>query len=285
MNVLKHVKALLISIILLISFIIIPISGGNVSSSQNILYVGGNGPGNFSKIQAAIDAANPGDTVFVFNGMYHENIFIIKTINLVGEDKNNTIIDADRNGSVVYIIGNRVTLSGFTLQNSSREYYTNGGVEVYSADTHIKNNIIKNNRVGIHLLYARGLIPNGNNTIENNIIIYNEMSSCCIHCSNNKIIRNHIENNGGGIFLQQFARFNKVNENNLINNTQDAGHFRAIFNTWNKNYWDTWVGLKNPLLKKCPKMIPKYWPVMGELEKFPWPSFDFHPQNQPYVIC
>ena len=33
----------------------------------NTLYVGGSGPGNFSHIQDAIDAASPGDTVFVYD--------------------------------------------------------------------------------------------------------------------------------------------------------------------------------------------------------------------------
>jgi parallel beta-helix repeat protein len=235
-------------------------------------------------IQAAIDAAKPGDTVFVYNGTYYENIFIIKTINLIGEDKNNTVIDGKRNGSVVYIVGVGVTLSGFTLQNSSREHYTHAGIEMYSGGNHIEGNIVTNNRVGIHLLFAVGLIPKGNNTLENNIIIDNDRDAFCVHCSNNTIQRNHMENNGGGVFLQQFARFNKIDENNFINNTYDSGHYRAIFNTWDNNYWDDWIGLKNPLMKLCPKMIPKYVPFLGEFRKLPWPSFDFHPALKPYEI-
>lgn len=49
------------------------------------LYVGGNGPNNYTKIQDAIDNANDGDTVFVYNGIYYERLFINKTINLIGE--------------------------------------------------------------------------------------------------------------------------------------------------------------------------------------------------------
>ena len=40
-------------------------------SSGNILYVGGNGSGNYSKIQDAINDSVDGDTVFVYNGTYY----------------------------------------------------------------------------------------------------------------------------------------------------------------------------------------------------------------------
>jgi hypothetical protein len=37
-------------------------------------YVGGSGPGNHTKIHLAISAANPGDTIFVYNGTYNEQL-------------------------------------------------------------------------------------------------------------------------------------------------------------------------------------------------------------------
>ncbi len=55
-------------------------------SFGNILYVGGSGSGNYSKIQDAIDNASDGDTVFVFKGIYYEHLRIGKDINLFGED-------------------------------------------------------------------------------------------------------------------------------------------------------------------------------------------------------
>ncbi len=38
--------------------------------------VGGSGPGNFSKIQDAVDNTSDGDIVFVYNGFYQENLHI-----------------------------------------------------------------------------------------------------------------------------------------------------------------------------------------------------------------
>jgi hypothetical protein len=40
----------------------------NCPAAGNILYVGGGGPGNYTKIQDAINNAINGDTIFVFSG-------------------------------------------------------------------------------------------------------------------------------------------------------------------------------------------------------------------------
>ncbi|MBE3093908.1 MAG: hypothetical protein IMZ52_02670, partial [Actinobacteria bacterium] len=46
------------------------------TSRGNWLYVGGSGPGNYSSIQAAINATSSGDTVFVYaaSSPYYENV-------------------------------------------------------------------------------------------------------------------------------------------------------------------------------------------------------------------
>jgi len=98
-----------------------PISNGNT------LYVGGTGEGNYTKIQDAINNASDGDTVFVYNGTYYENVIINKNNHiLTGEDKNTTIIDGGkRNGNVVTIYYvDWVAISGFTIKNS--EYLSEG---------------------------------------------------------------------------------------------------------------------------------------------------------------
>jgi len=87
-------------------------------SSGNTLYVGGSGPGNYTSIQGAIDDAEDGDTVFVYDDSspYYENVVVDESINLVGEDKATTIIDGDYNKcSVVDIREDGVLVSGFTI--------------------------------------------------------------------------------------------------------------------------------------------------------------------------
>ncbi|MCX6663941.1 MAG: hypothetical protein NTZ75_06800, partial [Euryarchaeota archaeon] len=79
----------------------------------HILYVGGLNPGNYSKIQDAIDNASDGDTVFVYDDSapYYENIAITVSIHLIGENRNTTSIEGWNNVVSIFVDG--VTVSGF----------------------------------------------------------------------------------------------------------------------------------------------------------------------------
>ena len=70
---------------------------------------------NFSSIQDGINAVVPSGNVYVSNGSYYENVVINKKINLIGEDRNGTIIDGGGSGNVVYITADGVNISGFTM--------------------------------------------------------------------------------------------------------------------------------------------------------------------------
>ena len=82
------------------------------------------GGADYTKIQNAIDNSTNGDTIFVYNGLYVENININKSINLIGEEPQNRIIDGNFTEDVVNIIADCVTIEGFTLKNcgKNREY-------------------------------------------------------------------------------------------------------------------------------------------------------------------
>ena len=87
-------------------------------SNGKVLYVGGNGPGNFSKIQDAINNASDGDTIFVYSGTYDEIIIVNKSVDLIGQNKSDTIIKGIGSGDVVHIYVSWVTIKNFKINNS-----------------------------------------------------------------------------------------------------------------------------------------------------------------------
>lgn len=70
-------------------------------------------------IQAAVDAASSGDTIFIYNGTYFENIVVDKSLILTGENRNITIINGDGSGDVVSINAGDCVISEFTVKNGS----------------------------------------------------------------------------------------------------------------------------------------------------------------------
>ena len=114
----------------------------------------------FSLWIRSIACANNDDTVFVYSGFYREIINVGKSISMIGEDKNNTIINGRKwsiEDDVIYVDSDNVLISGFTIQNSGNGIYvgrpptinTVSGIDIRSKNNTIKNNIIKNNCRGI----------------------------------------------------------------------------------------------------------------------------------------
>jgi parallel beta-helix repeat protein len=132
-------------------------------SRGNWLYVGGSGPGNYTRIQDAINASSDGDTVYVYAGFYAEFLVINRSINLKGETENETILDGNDSflQRIVTLESDNVSVSNFTIQNGR-----GGGIEIYSSNNTISHNIITRNNFGI-ILYRYG--------IKDNIITGNQM--------------------------------------------------------------------------------------------------------------
>ena len=215
-------------------------------------------------IQEGINNVSVGGTVNVFNGTYYENVVINKTIDLIGEDRNTTIIDGGRNGNVIKIKDNRINISGFTIKKSGWTDQTGpAGIDVRSNYNTITGNIILNNSIGIQLLedspsnntitgnnissnnYCGILLGySSNNTITGNNISSNNYCGIELRYSSNSnaITGNTISNNDEGIYLWGSSNNNNIYHNNFINNTQSADD--ECNNSWDNgypsggNYWD-----------------------------------------------
>lgn len=218
-------KLMVIGIIILMVGVSIPSTGIKVKKSNasfvgNTYYVGGIGPGNYSKIQDAIDNTTDGDTIFVFNGTYYENVIIDKSINLIGEDKETTIIEGSESGNFINISADWVNISGFTIRNSgglnnTKKYAV--GIKIHSNHNSIMYNIISGNHIGINLVETSSY-----NIISNNNITSNKYDGIDIDKSNNnKIMNNNIKNNDYGI-SHSYSNYNTFRGNNIISNSIDG---------------------------------------------------------------
>lgn len=206
------------------------------SAKEYDIYVDDDGTADYTSIQEAIDAANPGDIVYVYNGMYNENITITKTISLIGEDKSNTIINGSDPSYVLYVSADHVSISGFTIQSSGELIGT--GVGIHTNNNSITNNIINNNAHGICVYYS-----DNNNTISGNIIINNRYYGMKFYCSSNNIISDNtiINNSYDGIYFEESCSNNTISGNTINNNGNgidfwDSINNDIIGNTINNNW-------------------------------------------------
>ena len=185
----------------------IPISSGNT------LYVGGTGPGNYTKIQDAIDNASDGDTVFVFSGSYYEGVRIRKQINLIGEDKNTTIIEAENRHNAIILYDEYIGISGFTINNTN-DWSDDCGIEIQNAwGTHTTHNTITDNIFKNHKSSAINVYESSYNTIKNNLIIKSGGISTGSYCSYNDISNNIFI--GSGISVWGDPKYTTISGNHI----------------------------------------------------------------------
>jgi parallel beta-helix repeat protein len=166
-------KYLTIGIILLfVGTCIISISAQDTektlpASRGNTLYVGGNGPGNYTRIQDAIDNASGETTVFVYPGSYEEDIAIPSFVHVLGYEKQSTILKGDQSEYVVkFNVGTKnASIACFTIENIEANTSYNGiFIPAYCENITISDNILTQQgwREGIFIWSSSKVTVTGN---------------------------------------------------------------------------------------------------------------------------
>jgi parallel beta-helix repeat protein len=195
----------------------------------------------FNSISDGINHASTDDVIFVFSGIYTENLILAKKLSLIGEDKDTTIINGNSLGNVIQIYGDNIEISGFTIQNSGIDnlnFYA--GIKVFGNNIIIYDNIITNCFDGISLLFTYksklfdnkifynlryGLLIDHSEefNIFNNYVFSNSRYGFYVFNSiNGKLYRNNIylqNNTGIGITLSEKLN---ISYNNIFNNIENG---------------------------------------------------------------
>ncbi|MEM2507449.1 MAG: NosD domain-containing protein [Candidatus Bathyarchaeia archaeon] len=202
-------------------------------------------PPDYQKIQEAINKACIGDTVFVHSGTYYENVVVNKTILLIGECKENTIIDGNGVGKVLELTVDGILVSNFSIvngevgvhiTNSHKHMIKNniiarnvrGATGIYYTQVVYENNTVKENEFGIDFGHLGG--PSSSNNLAKMNYIYDNFAGIYVSASegNNTIDSNFIFNNNIGIVLDN-TKNNRIIGNIFINNTRAGGFEKGIY--------------------------------------------------------
>jgi len=269
----KNAFIILLVGIIFLSFFTVLCPFETCDAAGNTLYVGGGGPGNYTRIQDAVNAASGGDIIYVYSGTYYENIVVSKDITLTGENKDSTVVDGGENDHTIDVNGERFNeiefhISGFTIRNAGgtgndcialsfvnageiddnkiSDSALSDGIQMdHCSEVTISNNLIDNNAKGAGI----SLTLSENNIIHDNIIQDNYEGIYIYYSSNdNQIYSNTIAENNYGIRIaqeiQSSGNYFYLNDlkDNVVENAEDPHT-----NHWNYssrgNYWDDYTGV------------------------------------------
>ena len=234
MNKNYFISHILVFIILFFFIInIVPSSGFEINKEETIpiytykkLYVGGSGPDNYTKIQDAIDDASMGDTVFVYNDSspYKENILIDKSLNLVGEDRETTIIDGSKKFDVLYVAADYVTINNFKIINSKyEEDHIYAGIKCSNIlYLRISNNYFSDNMYSIVSLFSENVYID-NNIIKNKPTAYTTWGIKLYKSHYCSIMKNDMQNSNCGICIHTDNADHTIIRNNKISEYTENG--------------------------------------------------------------
>ena len=221
-----------------------------ISSLGNIRYVDDSnlvGPWDgtinfpYKTINDAILNCTEGDTIFVFNGTYFENIVINKRISIIGEGK--SIIDGMYQDYAVYLNCDNIVLKDLIFRNSGG-FDGNSCIFVNSDNNLIIDSEIYRARTGL-------LIKNGNNNEIKNTVFYSngegikiessqdiDIRDCIfyhnsfaseVHHSKNIAITNcYYHTNGIGLLLNDSMNIN-ISKCAIYNNNDNQGGVMMYF--------------------------------------------------------
>lgn len=205
----------------------------------------------YTTIQAAVNAADAGDTIYVYNGTYNENVDISNaSVTLEGEGRDVVNVTAALSGDHVFeVTADYVNISGFNVSGATDSW--TAGIYLHSTVEHC--NISYNSASGNY--YGFWLNESSRNSISRSIANTNNNSGIYLYnASNNSITCNWLYNNTrAGFNLTGGSMDNNISHNNIVENgafntsggwewqfyNNQTDPVTATYNWWGSNENDT----------------------------------------------
>jgi len=181
-------------------------------------------------LQGTIDAAGPGDTIQLKEGIYRQTVTIDRSVNIIGAGPGKTFIDGDKRGSV-FSIGKTnpdidVKLSGVTIRGGSS---SDGGGINNSGRLTVEDSTITGN------------------TAEFGGGISNFGAAAELRVNNVSIIGNSVVYDGAGIYNNLGVLI--INSGTITENTAEVG--AGVFNNHGTVVVNGGTIMKNTATKRC----------------------------------
>ncbi len=223
------------------------------ASAADITVNNSTGPAaDYTSIQAAVDAAEAGDTILVYSGSYTENVDVNRELTIISQSGNpeDTVVQALNMDDYVFnVTANNVTINGFKVCRSSSHGIRLYGVqhsnvsdnEVFGNNFGISldsssYNTLSNNNASSNYIEGIGLVYSDNNLLGNNLASGNFMDDIRLHNSdNNTLTGNSVKKSDVGITLG-FSNNNTLSNNNGLENHDSTIHlYSSTNNTLSNN--------------------------------------------------
>ncbi|GGX17727.1 copper-binding periplasmic protein [Aquimarina muelleri] len=177
-------------------------------------------------IKETIKAASAYDTIIVKKATYNEyNIIVDKPLTIIG--KNYPVIDGKRQGEIITIISDHVTIDGLFIINVGTSYTEDyAAIRVKkSKDFMIQNVVLEKLFFGIYLEKARDGVLYHNKIIGDAVEEYNSGNGIQLwYCKNIIIEHNFVQRVRDGIYLE-FSDDCKIKNNVSSHNIRYGLHF------------------------------------------------------------